>query len=107
MFFLAVKDLVLGLYGTTPMPIDAELTKKILKNYKRGQEPVSGRPADYLEPEIEAAKKAMGELARSDEDVLAYILYPATMTKFLKAKYGIEPPKETGADNSHKKGAAA
>ena len=24
-----LKDLVLGLYGKTPMPIDAELTKKI------------------------------------------------------------------------------
>jgi oxaloacetate decarboxylase alpha subunit/pyruvate carboxylase subunit B len=89
------------------MPIDAELTKKILKNYKRGQEPVSGRPADYLEPEIEAAKKAIGDLARSDEDVLAYILYPVTMTKFLQEKYGTEPPKETGAENSHKKGVAA
>ncbi len=102
-----LKDLVFGLYGRTPMPIDAELTKKILKNYKRGQEPITGRPADYLEPEIEAAKKAMGDLARSDEDVLAYILYPATMTKFLKTKYGIEPSKETGDENPHKKGAAA
>ena len=102
-----LKDLVLGLYGKTPMPIDAQLTKKILKNYKRGQEPVSGRPADYLEPEIEAARKAMGDLARSDEDVLAYILYPATMTKFLQAKYGIEPPKKAGEEHSHKKGAAA
>ncbi|HPH56214.1 MAG TPA: hypothetical protein PLL41_10095, partial [Smithella sp.] len=70
-------------------------------------EPVSGRPADYLEPEIEAAKKAMGDLARSDEDVLAYILYPATMTKFLQSKYGIEPPRATGDDNAQKKGAAA
>ncbi len=102
-----LKDLALGLYGKTPMPIDAALTKKILKNYKRGQEPVSGRPADYLEPEIEAAKKAMGDLARSDEDVLAYILYPATMTKFLQSKYGIEPPRATGDDNAQKKGAAA
>jgi pyruvate/oxaloacetate carboxyltransferase len=102
-----LKDLVLGLYGKTPMPIDAELTKKILKNYKRGQEPVSGRPADYLEPEIEAARKAIGDLARNDEDVLAYILYPATMTKFLQVKYGIEPPKEAGNADSHKKGAAA
>jgi oxaloacetate decarboxylase alpha subunit/pyruvate carboxylase subunit B len=102
-----LKDLALGLYGKTPMPIDAALTKKILKNYKRGQEPVSGRPADYLEPEIEAAKKAMGDLARSDEDVLAYILYPATMTKFLQSKYGIEPPRATGDDNAQKKGAVA
>ncbi len=84
-----LKDLVLGMYGKTPMPIDQELTKKILKNYKRGQEPISGRPADYLEPEMEAAAKNIGHLARNDEDVLAYILYPATMEKFLQTKYGI------------------
>ncbi|PKN05966.1 MAG: hypothetical protein CVU72_06895, partial [Deltaproteobacteria bacterium HGW-Deltaproteobacteria-7] len=47
------------------------------------------RPADLLQPEIGDAKKKLGDLGRSDEDVLAYILYPATMEKFLKAKYGI------------------
>ncbi|KQC07353.1 MAG: pyruvate carboxylase [Smithella sp. SDB] len=102
-----LKDLVLGLYGKTPMPIDAELTKKILKNYKRGQEPVSGRPADYLEPEIEAAKKKIGDLARTDEDVLAYILYPATMEKFLRSKYGIDSSKSSGVENIPKKKVAA
>ncbi|PKN06257.1 MAG: pyruvate carboxylase, partial [Deltaproteobacteria bacterium HGW-Deltaproteobacteria-7] len=35
-----LKDLVLGLYGKTPVPIDAELTKKLLKNYKLGSEPI-------------------------------------------------------------------
>jgi len=91
-----LKDLVLGLYGKTPVPIDPELTKKILKHYKHGQKPVSGRPADYLEPEMEAAKKRIGGLARSDEDVLAYILYPATMEKFLQTKYGINSPASAG-----------
>jgi len=94
-----LKDLVLGLYGKTPMPIDLELSKKILKNYKRGQVPVTGRPADYLEPEIEAAKKLIGNFARNDEDVLAYILYPATMEKFLRTKYGIDSPTSAGTEN--------
>lgn len=102
-----LKDLVLGLYGKTPRPIDPELTKKILKNYKRGQEPVSGRPADYLEPEIEAAKKSIGDLARNDEDVLAYILYPATMGKFLRTKYGLDSPASAGVKNFLKKKVAA
>ncbi|KUG24300.1 pyruvate carboxyl transferase subunit b [hydrocarbon metagenome] len=102
-----LKDLVLGLYGKTPMPINVELTKKILKNYKRGQEPVSGRPADYLEPEIEAAKKKIGDLARNDEDVLAYILYPSTMEKFLRSKYGIDSSKSSGVENIPKKKVAA
>ena len=87
-----LKDLVLGMYGKTPVPIDQDLAKKILKNYKRGQEPVSGRPADYLPPEMEAAAKSIGHLARNEEDVLAWILFPATMEKFLQKKYGINQP---------------
>lgn len=87
-----LKDLVLGLYGKTPAPIDPELTKKILKGYKRGQEPITGRPADYLQPEIEEAKKTIGDLARTDEDLLGWILFPQTMEKFLQTKYGINQP---------------
>jgi pyruvate carboxylase subunit B len=102
-----LKDLVLGLYGRTPVPIDPELTKKILKNHKRGQEPIKGRPADYLEPEIEAAKKQIGDLGRTDEDVLAYILYPATMEKFLQAKYGKDSSPNAGGKNIPGKKAAA
>lgn len=82
-----LKDLVLGLYGKTPVPVDTELTKKLLKNYKRGQEPISGRPADHLSPEIEEAKKTIGDLARTDEDLLGWILFPQTMEKYLKNKY--------------------
>ncbi len=92
-----LKDLVLGLYGKTPIPVDPELAKKILKKYKLGQEPITDRPADHLKPEIEDAKKQLGDLARNDEDVIAYILYPATMEKFLKAKYGMETPAGAGA----------
>jgi len=101
-----LKDLVLGLYGKTPMPIDPELTRKILKNYKRGQEPITGRPADHLDPEIEEARKALGDLARTEEDVLGYILYPATMIKFLREKYGVDPEKKAEAEATKKDAAA-
>jgi pyruvate/oxaloacetate carboxyltransferase len=87
-----LKDLVLGLYGKTAVPIDPELVKKILKNYKRGQEPITGRPADQLAPEIEEARKTIGHLARTDEDLLGWILFPQTMEKYLQAKYGIDKP---------------
>ena len=87
-----LKDLVLGLYGRTPVPIDPELTAKILKNYKRGQTPITGRPADHLPPEMEEAKKTIGDLARTDEDLLGWILFPQTMEKYLRAKYGIDAP---------------
>jgi pyruvate carboxylase subunit B len=85
-----VKDLVYGLYGQTPTPIDPEIQKIVLKNYKRGQTPVTGRAADYLEPELEEARKKIGSLAKDDFDLLIYALYPTTGEQFLKAKYGIE-----------------
>ena len=85
-----LKDLVLGLYGRTPAPINKDLTQKILKNYKRGQTPITGRPADDLPPEIEEARKTIGDLAHTDEDLLGWILFPQTMEKYLQAKYNVD-----------------
>jgi len=48
-----VKDYVRGLYGRPPAPIDPELVKKILGDEK----PIEGRPADYIEPELEREKE--------------------------------------------------
>jgi pyruvate carboxylase subunit B len=86
-----VKDYVYGLYGLTPTPIDPDVTKEILKDYERGQVPVTGRAADYLEPELDKAKEATDGLAKDIGDVLTYALYPVTGLRFLKWKYGVEP----------------
>jgi pyruvate/oxaloacetate carboxyltransferase len=85
------RDLVYGLYGKTPTPVNPEVQKVALKGYKRGQTPITGRPADYLEPEMESARQKLGSLARTEEDVLTYVLYPTTGEEFLKWKYGLEP----------------
>jgi pyruvate/oxaloacetate carboxyltransferase len=52
---------------------------------------VTGRPADYLEPELEEAKRKIGDLAKTEEDLLTFALYPSTGKQFLKVKYGVEP----------------
>jgi pyruvate carboxylase subunit B len=85
-----VKDLVYGLYGKTPTQVDPEVQKKVLKGYKRGETPVTGRAADYLEPELENDRKKIGDLAKDDFDLLIYALYPTTGEQFLKWKYGLE-----------------
>jgi hypothetical protein len=41
---------------------------------------------------MEEAKKTIGDLARTDEDLLGWILFPPTMEKYLRAKYGIDAP---------------
>jgi len=93
-----VKDLCYGLYGKTAVPINPEVQKKALKGYSRGEEPITCRPAEVLEPELEKAKKDTEGLAVDLDDVLIYALYPITGKKFLKWKYGKEqPPKEVQA----------
>jgi pyruvate carboxylase subunit B len=62
----------------------------VLKGYKRGETPVTGRAADYLEPELEEDRKKIGDLAKDDFDVLIYALYHTTGEQFLKWKYGLE-----------------
>ncbi|MBN1930857.1 MAG: pyruvate carboxylase subunit B [Desulfobacterales bacterium] len=95
-----VKDLVFGLYGKTAIPIDPEVQKKALKGYPRGEKPFGGRPAEILDPELDAAKKAVLDtgLGKDIDDVILYAIYPVTGTKFLKWKYGKEvPPEEVRA----------
>lgn len=85
-----VKDLCYGLYGKTAIPIDPEVQKKALKGYARGETPITVRPADVLEPELEKAREEIGPLAKDIDDVLIYAMYPTTGKRFLKWKYGEE-----------------
>ncbi|HIE16695.1 MAG TPA: pyruvate carboxylase subunit B [Dehalococcoidia bacterium] len=91
-----VRDYVYGLYGRPPAPIDREVQKIVLKGYERGDKPITCRPADILEPELEKAKEATKDIAKDIGDVLIYALYPTTGMRFLRWKYGLEtPPPET------------
>ena len=85
-----VKDLCYGLYGKTPAPINPEVQKKALKGYPRGETPITCRPADILEPELEKAKEESEGLAKDIKDVLIVALYPTTGKRFLRWKYGLE-----------------
>jgi oxaloacetate decarboxylase alpha subunit/pyruvate carboxylase subunit B len=87
-----VKDLCYGLYGKTAVPIDPEVQKKALKGYSRGEQPITCRPAEVIQPELEKAKKEIGDLAVDLDDLLIYAIYPVTGKKFLQWKYGQEEP---------------
>jgi len=87
-----VKDYVYGLYGKSPAPIDAKVQEVVLKGYERGEEPITCRPADVLQPELDKAKEATKDIARDIGDVLIYALYPTTGMRFLRWKYGLEEP---------------
>jgi len=89
-----VKDLCYGLYGKTAVPINAEVQKKALKGYSRGEEPITCRPAEVLPPELPQAQEDVKGLAVDLDDEIIYALYPVTGKKFLKWKYGKEEPPE-------------
>ena len=67
-----------GEYGRTPGPVDEALRKQILGD----EEPLTCRYADTLEPLFEKTKAELGDMARSDEDVLSYIAFPQVAEKF-------------------------
>ncbi len=90
-----VKDLCYGLYGKTAVPINAELQEKALKGYPRGEEPITCKPADVLEPELEKAKEEIGDLAVDLDDLILYAQFPVTGRKFLEWKYGKSEPPES------------
>ena len=91
-----IKDYAYGLYGRPPMPVDPEIQKLALKGYERGETPITQRPGDVLEPEMDSAFKDTQDIAKDIGDVLIYALYPTTGMRCLKWKYGLEtPPPET------------
>lgn len=89
-----VKDLCYGLYGKTTLPIDADVQKKALVGYPRGETPIHCRPGDVILPGMEDVHEQCKGLAKNIDDELIVALYNLTGKKFLKIKYGIEPLPE-------------
>ena len=73
-----VKSYLRGEYGKAPGEVNEEVRKQILGD----AELIEGRYADTLEPEFEKAKAEIGDKAKSDEDILSYIAFPAQAEKF-------------------------
>ena len=75
-----------GEYGRAPGEVNAELQKQILG----GEQPLTCRYADTLEPAFEKTKAELGDTARSDEDVLSYIAFPQVAEKFFADRKALE-----------------
>lgn len=78
-----VRNYMKGLYGATPGPVNEEIRKQIIKD----EEPITGRPADYLEPQMETARKEIGIYLQKEEDVLSYAIFPQVARQFLEERY--------------------
>lgn len=77
-----IKAYLRGEYGKAPGPINEEVRKKILGDEKIFE----GRFADTLSPGLEKGKEEIGDLARSEEDVLSYIAFPQQAEAFFKKR---------------------
>ncbi len=80
-----VKDYIKGLYGRPPGKISEELREKVLK----GEEPIKGRPADLLKPELGKCReevKKLGLSNPSEEDVLTYCLFPEVAPEYFRVR---------------------
>lgn len=85
------KNLARGMYGATAAPIGPDILMTILGEEK----PITHRPADDLEPELDKAKAEVGDLAESIEDVLSYVMFPQPAKEFLQwRKEGGGPERE-------------
>ena len=78
-----VEKYIKGFYGKPPTDVSTQLKKRVLGD----GEPISFRPGDAIEPEVEKGRKELGLLARNDEDLLIYLLLGEVGKKYLYEKY--------------------
>ncbi|MEJ2316021.1 MAG: sodium-extruding oxaloacetate decarboxylase subunit alpha [Gammaproteobacteria bacterium] len=93
-----------GEYGAAPAPVNKELQERVLE----GKEPITGRPADLLEPEFEKLRQELKGIANErnirladnlDDDVLIYAQFQQVGLKFLENRGhpdAFEPVPEAG-----------
>ncbi len=92
------KGIVKGEYGTTPTPIDPEFVQKIIGD----EQPITCRPADLIEPELDKLRDECRQWSEQEEDVLSYAQFGQVAVKFFEArnaaKYGVDA-KHADAEN--------
>ena len=77
-----VKLYLQGRYGRAPGPINNDLRRMAIGN----EAPIEHRPADELAPEMDRLRREIGDLARSEEDVLTYAMFPEIGRAFLEGR---------------------
>ena len=82
-----MKSYLRGKYGKAPGPVSEEVMHRVLGDEK----PLTCRPADLIEETVAQFAEEIGDLARNEDDVLTYAMFPATARTFLeKRRHGLE-----------------
>jgi len=88
------KGLLRGEYGKLPGEVNEDVRKKAIGD----AEVITCRPADQLTPELEKYRAEAGDLAKCDEDVLSYALFPQVASKFLSERNNPKPVEAPKAE---------
>jgi len=104
-----------GEYGATATPVNKELQERVLE----GKEPVTCRPADLLDPELDSLTEELRKKSAEEgfnlesgegeiDDVLTYALFPQIGLKFLKNRGNPDAfePAPTGVEDAPKAAAS-
>ncbi len=90
MFTKESKKLLMGEFGQTVKPFNPEVQKKAIGNAT----PITCRPADLIEPQLEKLEAEIAEWKQQDEDVLSYALFPQVAKEFFENRV----PRKDGID---------
>jgi len=92
-----LKDYLQGLYGRPPVPADHELRRLVLGR----EEPITIRPADLLEPQVDAARQLVKKTGHepTDDAVLIQIMFAGLASDYMRGPQPERPrPERLGAD---------
>ncbi len=87
------KGLLKGEYGQLPAPVNEEVRKKAIGD----EQVITCRPADLIEPELPKYREETKDIAKSEEDVLSYALFPQVASKFFDVRDGRAQAPQTEA----------
>ncbi len=95
------KAYLKGMYGKPLGPVNEEVRKLALGD----EEPITVRPADLLEPELDRLTREVGDKAKSIEDVLSYALFPTIALEYFEERDSgnlrpepLDAPEEGGGE---------
>ncbi|WP_333651573.1 pyruvate carboxylase subunit B [Lacrimispora sp.] len=86
MFPKESKELLRGGYGHLPGEVNEDVRKKAIGD----QEIITARPADFIEPEMEKMRQESKDFAKTEEDVLSYVMLPQVAKTFLEGREAVK-----------------
>ncbi|HYL06913.1 MAG TPA: pyruvate carboxylase subunit B [Candidatus Udaeobacter sp.] len=89
-----LKDYLQGLYGRPPVPADPSLRRQVLGR----EQPITIRPADLLEPQVELARQQVRKLGDepTDDLVLIHLMFPSLAHGYARGPQPAPAPPAQG-----------